>query len=217
MFIKICGITRLTDALHAAEQGASALGFILWPRSPRAVSLARAAEIVAELPPHVTTVGVFVGETVERIREAVSEIGLRAVQLHGDEDPAYANALHLPLIRAVAADDIESACEAWPHQTTLLLDTIDPVRRGGTGIPVDWSRAEQAARRRRIVLAGGLTADSVSAAIRAVRPFGVDVSSGVESSPGVKDRDKVARFVERARSAFEAARQVDPVEGDSRQ
>src|SRR5262249_7818092 len=99
---------------------------------------------------------------------------------------------------------------------TLLLDTIDPVRRGGTGVQVDWSRAAQAARRRRIVLAGGLTPDSVSVAIRAVRPFGVDVSSGVESSPGVKDRDKVARFVERARRAFDADEQNRPVEGGNR-
>jgi phosphoribosylanthranilate isomerase len=203
MFVKVCGITRLTDALYAVEQGATALGFIFWPRSPRAVSPERAAEIVAELPPSITTFGVFVNEPIEGIRAMVAKTGITAVQLHGDEPPAYADALEWPLIRAVDADDVEDACGAWSEQTVLLLDTIDPVRRGGTGVPVDWRLAADVARRRRIVLAGGLTPDSVSTAIHAVRPYGVDVSSGVESSPGVKDFGKVARFISNARSAFE--------------
>ena len=202
MFIKICGITRLTDALHAVDQGATALGFILWPRSPRAVAPARAAEIIAELPSTITSVGVFVNEPIDGIQAVAATTGITAVQLHGDEPPAYAAALAWPVIRAIAADEIESACEAWPAETTLLLDTIDPIRRGGTGVPLDWSRAEMLARRRRVVLAGGLTPENVSAAIRAVRPFGVDVSSGVEASPGVKDFRKITRFVEQARLAL---------------
>jgi phosphoribosylanthranilate isomerase len=206
MFVKICGITRLTDALYAVEQGATALGFIFWPRSPRAIGPERAAEIVAELPSSITTFGVFVNEPIEGIRAMVAKTGITAVQLHGDEPPAYADALEWPLIRAVDADDVEDACGAWSEQTLLLLDTIDPVRRGGTGVPVDWTLAAGVARRRRIVLAGGLTADSVSTAIHAVRPYGVDVSSGVESSPGVKDFGKVARFISNARSAFEMHR-----------
>ena len=206
MFVKVCGITRLTDALYAVEQGATALGFIFWPRSPRAVNPERAAEIVAELPSSVTTFGVFVNEPIEGIRAMVAKTGITAVQLHGDEPPAYADALEWPLIRAVDADEVEDACGAWSAQTLLLLDTIDPVRRGGTGVPVDWTLAAGVARRRRIVLAGGLTPDSVSTAIHAVRPYGVDVSSGVESSPGVKDFGKVARFIANARSAFDMHR-----------
>jgi len=203
MFVKICGITRLTDALHAVEQGATALGFIFWPRSSRAVSPERAAEIVAELPSGITTVGVFVNEPIEGIRALVAKTGITTVQLHGDEPPAYADALEWPLIRAVDADDVEDACSAWSEQTVLLIDTIDPVRRGGTGVPVDWMVAAGVARRRRLVLAGGLTPETVSTAIHAVQPYGVDVSSGVESSPGVKDFDKVARFIANARTAFE--------------
>ena len=203
LFIKVCGITRLTDALHAVEQGATALGFIFWPRSPRNVSPQRAAEIIAELPSSITTVGVFVNEPIDAIRAMAAQTRITAVQLHGDEPPAYAAALAWPLIRAVALDEVEAACDAWSAPTALLLDTIDPVRRGGTGVPVDWGRAAGVARRRRLVLAGGLTPENVADAIRAVRPYGVDVSSGVESAPGVKDFEKVSRFVANAHRAFE--------------
>jgi phosphoribosylanthranilate isomerase len=204
MFIKICGITRLTDALHAVDQGATALGFIFWPRSPRAVSPARAAEIIAELPSGVMTVGVFVNEPIEGIHAMVARTGITAVQLHGDEPPAYADAIEWPLLRAVDADEVADACDAWSEKVTLLLDTIDPVRRGGTGVPVDWTIAAGVAEARRVVLAGGLTPENVAGAIRAVRPYGVDVSSGVELTPGVKDFGKVSRFVTNARRAFEA-------------
>jgi phosphoribosylanthranilate isomerase len=203
MLIKVCGITRLTDALHAVEQGATALGFIFWSRSPRAVSPARAAEIIAELPASLTTVGVFVNEPLDGIRAIAAQTGITTVQLHGDEPPAYGDALEWPLFRAVDADGIEAACAAWPEETTLLLDAIDPVRRGGTGAQVDWDLAAGVARSRRVVLAGGLTPENVAGAIRAVRPYGVDVASGVERSPGVKDFDKVTRFVANARRAFE--------------
>jgi phosphoribosylanthranilate isomerase len=202
MFVKVCGITRLTDALHAVDEGATALGFVFWPRSPRHVAPQRAAEIIAELPSSVTLVGVFVNEPIDGIRAMVAQTGINAVQLHGDEPPAYADALEWPLFRAVAADEVDATCDAWSQETTLLLDTIDPVRRGGSGVPVDWARAAEVARARRLVLAGGLTPDNVMTAIRAVRPFGVDVSSGVESAPGVKDFDKVTRFIANARAAF---------------
>lgn len=203
MFVKICGITRLTDALHAVEQGATALGFVLWPRSPRAVSIDRAAEIIAQLPSHVTKVGVFVNEPVDSIRAIADRAGFTAVQLHGDEPPAYADVLPLPVIRAVRAADIEETCATWPAETMLLVDNVDPVRRGGTGVAVDWSEVAAVTPRRRVVLAGGLSPVNVSEAIRVARPYGVDVSSGVEASPGVKDFDKVARFVASARGAFE--------------
>lgn len=203
MLIKVCGITRLTDALHAVEEGATALGFVLWPRSPRAVTPQRAREIIAELPSSLLTVGVFVNEPIAGIAEIVAQTGITAVQLHGDEPPAYAEALQWPLIRAVSADDLDDACEAWSAETTMLVDTIDPIRRGGTGVPLEWSRLAEVARRRRLVIAGGLTPVNVSTAIRAARPYGVDVSSGVEASPGVKDFGKVSRFIENARRAFE--------------
>jgi phosphoribosylanthranilate isomerase len=203
LFIKVCGITRLTDALHAVEHGATAVGFVLWPRSPRAVTVERAADIIAELPSNVMTVGVFVNEPVDAIRQVVERARLTAVQLHGDEPPAYADALDWPVIRAVSVNDIGEASEAWSPDTALLVDNIDPVRRGGTGAAIDWSQAAVIAQKRRVVLAGGLTPDNVASAIRAVRPYGVDVSSGVESAPGVKDFDKVAQFIANARGAFE--------------
>jgi phosphoribosylanthranilate isomerase len=203
MFVKVCGITRVTDALHAVEQGATAIGFVLWSRSPRGVTVERAAEISAELPAHVMRVGVFVNEPVESIRTIAERMRLTAVQLHGDEPPTYADALDLPVLRAVSVADLDSASEAWGPETALLVDNIDPVRRGGTGAVIDWSQAAAVAQKRRIVLAGGLTPDNVASAIRAVHPFGVDVSSGVEASPGVKDFEKVTQFIANARLAFE--------------
>ena len=201
--IKICGITRLTDALHAVRHGASALGFVFWPHSPRYVTPERAREIIAELPSGTTAVGVFVNEPVDGIRAVVARTGINAIQLHGEEPPAYSDALGWPVFRALTVADAAEACDAWPRETTFLLDTIDPVRRGGTGETVDWSRAAAIAQSRRVILAGGLTPLNVAEAIGAVRPYGVDVSSGVEEAPGVKNCDKVARFLENARHAFE--------------
>jgi phosphoribosylanthranilate isomerase len=203
MLIKVCGITRLTDAVHAVEQGATAIGFVFWPRSPRGVTVEHAAEISGELPSHVMRVGVFVNEPVESIRAIAERTRLTAVQLHGDEPPAYADALDWPVLRAVSVAELDYASEAWAPETALLVDNIDPARRGGTGAVIDWSQAAAFAQKRRIVLAGGLTPDNVASAIRAVRPFGVDVSSGVEASPGVKDFEKVTQFIANARLAFE--------------
>ena len=200
--MKICGITRVPDAVHAAEQGATAIGFVLWARSPRAITVERAAEIAAELPPHVMRVGVFVNEPVESIRSIAERAHLTAIQLHGDEPPDYAAALDWPVFRAVSMADLNYATEAWTSETALLVDNIDPVRRGGTGAVIDWSQAAAVAQTRRVVLAGGLTVDNVASAIRAVRPFGVDVSSGVEAAPGVKDSQKVTEFIANAREAF---------------
>ena len=202
-FIKVCGITRVSDALHAVQHGATALGFVFWPKSPRAITADRAADIIAALPSHVTTVGVFVNEPIDGIRSAAERAHFTAVQLHGDEPPAYADALDWPVIRAVSVSEIDLAADAWSRETALLVDNIDPVRRGGTGSAVDWARAAGVAKTRKIVLAGGLTPENVATAIRAVHPFGVDVSSGVESAPGVKDLDKVTQFISNARLAFE--------------
>jgi phosphoribosylanthranilate isomerase len=203
MFIKVCGITRLSDALHAAAHGATALGFVFWPPSPRYVTPGRAAEMVAALPAGITAVGVFVNASVDDIRAVRAKSGIAAVQLHGDEAAEYAAALDCPVLRRVGMDGAEQTFAAWPADTTFLIDAEDRVRRGGTGVSVDWNRAATLARGHRVVLAGGLTPANVSEAIAAVRPYGVDVSSGVEEAPGVKDVDKVAWFLANARSAFE--------------
>jgi phosphoribosylanthranilate isomerase len=203
MFAKICGITRTADALHAVKSGATALGFVFWPGSPRCLEAEDAREIVAALPWAVTTVGVFVNESADIIRHTVTVAGLNAVQLHGDEPPAVAEALSWPVFKAVTLAGAEQASRDWSTSTTFILDAHDPVRRGGTGIAVDWQRAAGIARTRRLVLAGGLTPANVGEAIKEVRPFGVDVSSGVESAPGIKDPDKVTQFLSNARAAFE--------------
>jgi phosphoribosylanthranilate isomerase len=199
--LKICGMTRVGDALHAVREGATAIGFVFWKGSPRYIEPDRAAEIAAALPPSVKTVGVFVNEPVERIRETANVARLRMVQLHGDEPPAYVDQIEQPVIRAVSLDTVDETTWTWPTETMLLLDSTDPSRRGGREA-VDWSRAALATRNRRVVLAGGLTPDNVEQAIVTVRPIGVDVASGVESAPGVKDLDKVARFLTNARAAF---------------
>ena len=204
MFVKICGITRKEDAQLAVASGATALGFVFWPRSPRYIAPAAAATIVAGVPAAVTTVGVFVNETVEGIREAVRQSGVAMVQLHGDEPVGYAAELTQPLLRAL---DVEAALDTdWPPETTILLDAADRERRGGTGTRVDWARARSVARIRRVVLAGGLVPENVEEAIEQVAPWGVDVSSGVEASPGVKDAARVGDFLRRARLAFERGR-----------
>jgi phosphoribosylanthranilate isomerase len=203
MVLKVCGITRMTDAVHAAQHGATALGFVFWPRSPRFIPPERAAEIIAALPSPVTTVGVFVNEDPARVVEVVEISGVNIVQLHGDEPPGYAEALGHPIFRSMTLGDAEDVIGTWPAGTPLLLDAADRVRRGGTGTTVDWDRAAGLARQRRVILAGGLTPGNVAEAIDRVNPYGVDVSSGVEASPGVKDAEKVARFLENARAAFE--------------
>jgi phosphoribosylanthranilate isomerase len=199
---KICGMTRVGDALHAAREGATAIGFVFWKGSPRYIEPDRAGEIVAALPAHVTTVGVFVNEPVDGVREAARVAGLRMVQLHGDEMPVYVEQIEQPVMRAVTLETVEDAAKTWPAETTLLLDSTDPSRRGAGRASVDWTRAALVTRGRRVVLAGGLTPDNIEEAIVTVRPIGVDVASGVESAPGVKDLDKVARFLANARSAF---------------
>ena len=203
-FIKVCGITRLEDALHAVQQGATALGFVFWPTSPRAISPEAARPIIAALPNGVTPVGIFVNEPPEQVREVVSASGIKAVQLHGDEAPEDFEFLECPLLRSVTLDGLDETSRGWPSQTTWLLDASDHVRRGGTGVPIDWDRASVVARHHTVVLAGGLTPLNVEEAIRMVRPFGVDVSSGVEASPGIKDFEKVSTFLVNARRAFAA-------------
>jgi phosphoribosylanthranilate isomerase len=195
--VKICGIRRIDDALLSADLGASALGFVFWPSSPRYVDPAAARAIAAALPPFVTRVGVFVNQPPELVREIADEVGLAAIQLHGDEavEPYATLALGTrQIIKAVTVADGRDCVpdvRAVPGGATVLLDAHDPVKRGGTGRTIDWTQAARSARLRRIILSGGLNADNVCEAVAAVRPYAVDVSSGVESTPGVKDPDKL--------------------------
>jgi phosphoribosylanthranilate isomerase len=201
-FLKICGMTRLSDAVHAVREGATAVGFVFWKGSPRYVEPDVAGEIVAALPSSVTTVGVFVNEPLEGIRETAKTAGLRMVQLHGDEPSSYVDRIDQTVIRAVTLETIVATANAWPAGTMLLLDSTDPSRRSSGRAIVNWPQAAVVTRGRRVVLAGGLVAENVEDAIVTVRPLGVDVSSGVESAPGVKDPGKVARFLANARAAF---------------
>ncbi len=203
MLIKICGITRAADAEAAVEAGADALGFIFWPKSPRCITADTARAIASALPPFVTTVGVFVDQPVETVNETASRVRLGAVQLHGDEAPGVLAALVAPAIKSVAG---EADAEGWPARVTLLLDARDRERRGGTGRTGDWDAAAALARRRRLLLAGGLTPENVADAIARVRPYGIDVSSGVESAPGVKDHGKMRALIAAARAAAEEGR-----------
>jgi len=191
MLVKICGITRGEDAACAVECGATALGFVFWPESPRRIDPPRARAIIEKLPPFVTPVGVFVNQTNDYINGVVDLVGLGVIQLHGDETAATVGELTRPVLKAIGLARASDALDQWPPQTMLLLDAHDPRRRGGTGRTIDWTRASAIAARRPIVLAGGLTADNVRDAIAKVRPFGIDVSSGVESAPGIKDARKL--------------------------
>ncbi len=188
--VKVCGITRVDDALLASDLGASAVGFVFWPRSPRYLEPTKAQAIAARLPGDVAPVGVFVDPSAVEVRQVVEEVGLAAVQLHGDEPPAFCRELPYRVIKAVGVDGAaatRAAAEAVPEEATVLLDARDPERRGGTGRVVDWKIAAGVAAGRRVFLAGGLGPANAGAAIRAVRPYGLDVSSGVESAPGSKD------------------------------
>lgn len=195
--VKICGITRLEDALLAVELGASALGFNFYPPSPRYIAPAEARAIIRQLPPFVMAVGVFADETESGHIVAVGqEAGVAAIQLHGPRFPAVNSGLGgYPLIRAVAVrEDFRSEVLRSLEAGAYLLDAFDPNRHGGTGRPFDWSLARDAGRFGPIILAGGLTPENVGQAIRKVRPFAVDVASGVESDPGRKDPAKLRAF-----------------------
>jgi phosphoribosylanthranilate isomerase len=191
VIVKVCGITRVQDAAAAWECGASAVGFIFWPKSPRFIDPYRARAIVRALPPFVTPVGVFVNQPAGYVNGVASLVRLGAVQLHGDEDLDYLARMNRPVIKAVSNG---TAGIAWPREALLLVDAHDPDRRGGTGVTGDWEGAATLASRRRVLLAGGLNAENVAAAVARVQPFGVDVSSGVEAAPGIKDHDRMKAF-----------------------
>lgn len=197
MHVKICGITRTEDAQLAAALGAAAVGFVFWPESPRFIPPAAAATIVENLPPFVVPVGVFVDHPVEEIVDVAAEVGLGLVQLHGHATPEDARRIGRRVIRALglAPEQPVPDLDVWPPSTTILVDAHDPVRRGGTGRTMDWHVARTLAARRRLILSGGLRAENVTEAIATVRPYGVDVSSGVERRPGEKDPERLRAFM----------------------
>jgi phosphoribosylanthranilate isomerase len=208
VFVKICGITRLQDARAATDLGASAIGFVFWPGSPRAVSRDTARDIVREMGGRVKTVGVFVDPSVDDVLRSVEDVGLDVVQLHGGESPEMCREVSLGLteadtgdplfgrvIKAVALDG-STHVDRYGPETLILVDAHDSERRGGTGRTVNWKSARALAAKRPTILAGGLSPDNVARAIETVRPYGIDVSSGVESSPGIKDARRLKQFFE---------------------
>jgi phosphoribosylanthranilate isomerase len=200
--VKICGITHLADALAAVEAGADLLGFVFYQGSPRCLPVAAAAEIARQLPGHVAKVGLFVNAPEKDVFEAIAACGLNWLQFHGDESPEQCGKFGVMSLKAFRIRDTESL-RALPHYKTdaWLLDAYAPDKPGGTGATFNWDLAVEAKKLGRpIFLAGGLTPENVAEAVRRVRPFGVDVSSGVESSPGKKDHKKVREFINNARS-----------------
>ena len=194
--VKVCGISRREDDLLAVELGATALGFVFWPKSPRAVTADQVRGITDGIPAFVARVGVFVNQDQGEVLDSARRAGLTGIQLHGDENAASYTGEGLPVIKALPVSQgfSLSAVEDVPRRVTVLLDAHDPVRRGGTGRTIEWTVAAAAARLRPIILSGGLTPENVTRAAAEVRPYAVDVSSGVESAPGVKDNEKLRAF-----------------------
>jgi len=199
--VKICGITRVEDALAAVRLGADALGFNFWPRSKRYLPPSDARAIVRRLPPFVTAVGVFVDPSREEVLRAAEASGIAVAQLHGDEPPELCAALPLPVLKGIRLDGAHAIARLASYEVMgFLLDAPTP-GYGGSGTTCDWPLAAEVARELPIVLAGGLTPENVAEAVRAVRPWAVDVASGVESAPGVKDEARMRLFVARAKGA----------------
>jgi len=199
--IKICGITNAQDAEAAVAAGADALGFVFYPQSPRCIEPAVAKRIIAQLPPFVLPIGVFVNQSRETIREVFDECGLGFAQLHGNETPEFCETLGRPVLRALRLRDRGSLLALAEYKGRMgvrgfVVDAFSPEAYGGTGQTVDWSLAREVAKAAPILLAGGLTPYNVQEAIRQVQPYGVDVSSGVEQSPGKKDHEKIRAFAQ---------------------
>jgi len=204
--IKICGITNAEDALAAVEAGADALGFVFHRSSPRCVEAGLVKRIVAELPPFVLPVGVFVNEDVKVVRDLMDECGLALAQLHGDENASYCETLARPVLKAIRLCDRGSFLALGEYigraqVRGFVVDAFSENAYGGTGLTADWTLAGEVAKAAPVLLAGGLTPENVQEAIRTVRPYGVDVSSGVEASPGRKDRAKIQAFIQAAKLA----------------
>ncbi|MFP4417705.1 MAG: phosphoribosylanthranilate isomerase [Chitinispirillaceae bacterium] len=200
--VKICGITRYEDARIAANLGVDALGFIFYPKSPRFIQPADAREIIARLPPFVSKVGVFVNEAVENINTIIARYGIDTIQLHGDEHPASIDQIQAPVIKSFSVgSDFDLQTLHSYNVSAFLLDTWDGNKRGGTGKTFDWAIARKATSLTRpIILAGGLGPTNIEEALQNVEPYGVDVSSGVEIMPGVKNPHKMRDFIKKVKA-----------------
>ncbi|KPW99401.1 MULTISPECIES: phosphoribosylanthranilate isomerase [Pseudomonas syringae group] len=194
---KICGITRIEDALAAAEAGADAIGLVFYPKSPRAVTVLQARSIIAALPPFITTVGLFVNASRCELNETLDAVALDMLQFHGDETPDECDGYHRPYIKALrvkAGDNIAQVCRTYRNARGVLLDTYVEGVPGGTGETFDWALIPDDLDKP-VILAGGLTSANVAQAIAQVRPYAVDVSGGVEKSRGIKDQEKILAFM----------------------
>jgi phosphoribosylanthranilate isomerase len=201
--VKICGITCVEDALTAARAGAHAIGLVFYPGSPRCIDAGRARAIAERLPPFVTVVGLFVDQLPEDVSRVLREVPLNLLQFHGDESPEVCARFAVPYIKGIrvgAVTDLLQCAAVYRSAKALLLDAFDETAHGGTGRPFDWGLVPRDLPLP-VVLAGGLTAANVGDAIRAVRPWAVDVSSGVEREKGIKDAAKIAAFMRGVRDA----------------
>ncbi|MFZ0828461.1 MAG: phosphoribosylanthranilate isomerase [Verrucomicrobiia bacterium] len=200
--VKICGITKLADALAAIEAGADALGFNFYEKSPRHLTVPAAADLSRQLPPFIMRVGVFVNAPEQLVTRAIADASLSFLQFHGDEPPEFCIQFGLMSMKAFRIRDAASLAELPRYGTDAwLLDAFSPEARGGTGEKFNWDLAIEAQKLGKpVFLAGGLTPENVGEAVRKVRPFGVDVASGVESSPGKKDHQKVKDFIAAVRA-----------------
>lgn len=195
--IKICGITRVEDALAAAQAGADAIGLVFYAPSPRAVSTAQAAAIIRALPPFISTVGLFVDASAEEVRAVLAEVPLDVLQFHGDEAAEFCSQFGRPYLKALrvrAGDDLNALAAQWPDAAGILLDSYKAGVPGGTGEIFDWSLIP-AQRDWPLVLAGGLTPENVAEAVERASPWAVDVSGGVEQAKGIKQAEKINLFV----------------------
>lgn len=199
--VKICGITRVEDALAAAAAGADAIGLVFYANSPRAVGIEQAQAIIAALPPFVTTVGLFVDIQRDELQRILASVPLDLLQFHGDESVEQCEGFGRPYIKALrvkAGDDIIAEVSRYPGASGILLDTYVEGVPGGTGKAFDWSLVPEKLSKP-VILAGGLRPDNVAEAVRQVRPYAVDVSGGVEAGKGIKDAERVAAFIRAVR------------------
>jgi phosphoribosylanthranilate isomerase len=201
--VKICGITLFDDAMAAIDFGADALGFVFFKKSPRYVTPEEAAAIIRKLPPFVSTIGVFVDESIKEMEKIATATCLDMIQLHGDEtlESCRTSRRIVKAIRVKSINSLEPLKTFGGHVSAFLLDAYAPDMLGGTGLKFNWDIAVEAKQFGRIILAGGLTPENVQQAVRYVRPYGIDVSSGVEAEKGRKDHKKMKLFIERAKTA----------------
>jgi len=198
--VKICGTTSLKDAFLAVESGADAIGFIFYKMSPRNISQKEAKEIILQLPPFIETVGVFVNETSDKINRIAEQCKLNSIQLHGEESPALCRRVKRKVIKAFRVKNADSLKSIASYDVSgFLLDSYNDGSKGGSGQVFDWNLALRVKKQGPVILAGGLNPYNIFTAIHRVKPYGVDVCSGVEKSPGIKDHEKIREFIKSVR------------------